>query len=290
MRQIVVLSGKGGTGKTSVTAALAHLASRSDGAVMVDADVDAANLGLTLRPTILERHEFSGGMVATVDDDACVRCGECVEACRFGGMTGPGVIHELDCEGCAACVQRCPAKGLVMRPAVTGEWFESDTRFGRLFHARLFPGRENSGKLVTAVRAAGRDHADAEGIDLVLIDGPPGIGCPVIAASTGVDLALIVTEPTISGAADLERALGTVTHFGIPALVVVNKADLNPAWADRIEGLVGEAGIELAARIPFDPEVTRAMVNLLTVTEAGSGPAAVAIEGLWAELRQGVLT
>ena len=290
MRQVVVLSGKGGTGKTSVTASLAHLAAKEGPVVMVDADVDAANLGITLRPTVIARFEFSGGSVATVDDEACVRCGECVEACRFGGMTGPGVVHVIDCEGCAACVQRCPANGIVMRPAVTGEWFESDTRFGRLFHARLHPGRENSGKLVTAVRAAAKEYAEAAGIDLVLIDGPPGIGCPVIAASTGADLAVLVTEPTVSGAEDLERALGTVTHFGIPALVVVNKADLNPAWAERIEARVREAGIEVAARIPFDAEVTRAMVRLETITEAGPGPAARAVVDLWERLRQLALT
>jgi MinD superfamily P-loop ATPase len=172
-----------------------------------------------------------------------------------------------------------------MRPEVSGEWYESDTRFGRLFHARLHPGRENSGKLVTAVRGAAKEHASREGIGLVLVDGPPGIGCPVLAASTGCDLALLVTEPTVSGAEDLDRALGTVDHFGIPALVVVNKADLSPARADRIEDGCREAGIEVALRIPFDPAVTRAMVRRDAVTEGGPGPAAAALGRLWDLMR-----
>ena len=285
MRQVVVLSGKGGTGKTSVTAALAHLASRERRVVLVDADVDAANLGITARPTVLVRHEFEGGQVAVVDAGICVGGGECVEACRFSAIEAPGVVADLGCEGCAACLHRCPTGAISMRPEVSGEWFESDTRFGRLFHARLHPGRENSGKLVTAVRQAGREYAEREEIELVLVDGPPGIGCPVIAAATGCDLALLVAEPTVSGAEDLDRALGTLNHFGIPALAVVNKADLNPSWTERIERLCREAGIEVAPRIPFDPVVTRAMVRRDAVTEAGPGPAEGALRELWALLR-----
>jgi len=285
VRQVVVLSGKGGTGKTSVTAALAHLASRERRVVLVDADVDAANLGITARPTVRVRHEFVGGQVAVVDPGVCEGKGECVLACRFGAFEAPGVVADLGCEGCAACLHRCPTGAISMRPEVSGEWFESDTRFGRLFHARLHPGRENSGKLVTAVRQAGREYAEREEIELVLVDGPPGIGCPVIAAATGCDLALLVAEPTVSGAEDLDRALGTLNHFGIPALAVVNKADLNPSWTERIERLCREAGIDVAPRIPFDPVVTRAMVRRDAVTEAGPGPAQSALGALWARLR-----
>jgi len=285
VKQVVVLSGKGGTGKTSVTVALAHLASGERRVALADADVDAANLGITARPTVLKRHEFQGGQVAVVDAAVCVENGECVEACRFGAIEAPGVVATFGCEGCAACLHRCPAGAISMRPEISGEWFESDTRFGRLFHARLHPGRENSGKLVTAVRAAARDYAEHEGIGLVLVDGPPGIGCPVIAASTGCDLALLVAEPTVSGAEDLDRALGTVNHFGIPAVAVVNKADLNPSWTERIERRCREAGVEVAPRIPFDAAVTRAMVRLDAVTEAGAGPASAALRDLWGMLR-----
>jgi MinD superfamily P-loop ATPase len=203
-------------------------------------------------------------------------------------MVEPGVVDGLACEGCAACLHRCPTGAISLRPVVTGEWFESATRFGRLFHARLHPGRENSGKLVTAVRTAAKEYAEHEGIDLTLVDGPPGIGCPVIAAATGCDLALLVAEPTVSGAEDLDRALGTVEHFGIPALAVVNRADLHPAWADRIEDRCRERGIEVATRIPFDPEVTRAMVRRMAVTEAGPGPAARALEALADRLERAV--
>jgi len=287
VKQLVVLSGKGGTGKTTVTAALAHLASRERDIVLADADVDAANLGIITAPAVRERHVFVGGQIARVDPSLCTACGECVEACRFGAVTMDTVssISETECEGCAACHYRCPEGAITMTPSSTGEWFVSDTRFGPLCHARLFPGRENSGKLVTEIRRAATDLAETEGRAGVLVDGPPGIGCPVIAASTGCDLALLVTEPSVSGAHDLERVLDTVEHFGMPAMACVNKADLSPAWTDRIVSRLAERGVAVAARLPFDRAVTRAMVRRRTITEEMSGPMVSALEELYHEVR-----
>ncbi|MEN8150616.1 MAG: ATP-binding protein [Planctomycetota bacterium] len=284
MRQLIVLSGKGGTGKTSVTAALAHLASGDHEIVLTDADVDAANLGIVTEPAVRSRHVFTGGQVAVVDADLCGACGECVEACRFDAIAMNGDAALVDgtaCEGCAACFHRCPDKAIRMEPEDTGEWFVSDTRFGPLCHARLFPGRENSGKLVTEIRRAAADLAAQEKREWVLVDGPPGMGCPVIAASTGCDLALLVAEPSISGSHDLERVLDTLTHFGIPALACINKADLSLEWADRIEGWLGERDVPVVARLPFDRSVTKAMIAKKAITEVGNGPLVTAMRELY---------
>jgi len=282
MKQLVVLSGKGGTGKTSITAALAHLASRERGIVMADADVDAANLGIVTDPRVRSRQIFKGAQMAVVDAEACTACGECLDACRFGAVTMDEVafVSEAACEGCEACFHRCPDRAIAMKPVDVGEWFVSDTRFGPLCHARLFPGRENSGKLVTEIRRAASELAVEENRDWVLVDGPPGIGCPVIAASTGCDMALLVAEPSVSGAHDLERVLDTVQHFGMPALACVNKADLSPKWTERIVGWLTDRGVTVAARLPFDRSVTDAMVRRLAITEAVSGPMAAAVEQL----------
>jgi len=287
MKQLVVLSGKGGTGKTSITAALAHLASRERRIVLADADVDAANLGIVTDPRIRSRHVFDGAQVAVVSPAMCNACGECLDACRFGAVTVDDVafIDETACEGCEACFHRCPDRAIEMKPVDVGEWFVSDTRFGPLCHARLFPGRENSGKLVSEIRRAASELAAEEERDWVFVDGPPGIGCPVIAASTGCDLALLVAEPSVSGAHDLERILSTVKHFGIPALACVNKADLSPDRTERIEAWLTEQGVTVAARLPFDRSVTSAMVRRKAITEAVSGPMAAAVEQLYAVVR-----
>ncbi len=238
MKQLVILSGKGGTGKTSVAASLAHLGAQEVSIVMADADVDAANLELVLDPVRREEHEFSGGRRAAIDVERCVACGLCAEACRFDAVVpGAGQPYRIDplaCEGCAACFYVCPAEAVDMVDAASGLWFRSDTRFGPLFHARLFAGQENSGKLVTLVKQQARQLALDTEAALLLVDGPPGIGCPVIASVAGADMALMVVEPTISGVHDLERVLATAGHFGVPAAVMVNKADLNPAQVEHI--------------------------------------------------------
>ena len=290
MKQLVILSGKGGTGKTSVAAALAHLASQEMAIVLADADVDAANLELVLNPTKLEEHVFMGGQVAIIDPDLCQLCGRCYDVCRFEAIL-PGEdtyrVDSLACEGCASCVYQCPEEAIHVEEQQAGLWFRSDTRFGPLFHAHLFAAQENSGKLVTLVKQLGRLLALAEGRELRIVDGPPGIGCPVISANAGADLALLVTEPTVSGVHDLERILGTVNHFRVPALVLINKADVNPAQAAGIEAYCRAQGIGLVGKLPYDNVVTEAMVQGQPVTAyQPEGAMASALRSVWAGVKE----
>jgi MinD superfamily P-loop ATPase len=289
LKQLVILSGKGGTGKTSVAAALAHLASGEVPLVLADADVDAANLELVLAPTRLEEHVFMGGQVAIIDPDKCRLCGRCYEVCRFDAVI-PGEhtyrVDPLACEGCAACVTQCPEAAIRSEEQQAGLWFRSDTRFGPLFHAHLFAAQENSGKLVTLVKQHGRLLALDEGRELLIVDGPPGIGCPVISANAGADLALLVTEPTVSGVHDLERILRTVNHFRVPALVCINKADINPAHTAAIEAYCAAQGIEVVGKLPYDTVVTEAMVEGQPVTAyQPDGPMATALWSAWTRIR-----
>ena len=289
MKQLVILSGKGGTGKTSVAAALAHLASQEIPIVLADADVDAANLELVLSPTQVEAHDFAGGQVAVIDADLCTACGICAEVCRFEAIIpGDDVygVNDIACEGCASCFYQCPAEAIRMEEQTAGRWFCSDTRFGPLFHAHLFAGQENSGKLVTLVKQQARLRALDTEANLLIVDGPPGIGCPVIAASAGADVALLVAEPTVSGIHDLERIVGTTNHFGVPALVCVNKADLNRARADDIAAFCAVQGIELVGRVPFDQVVTEAMVQGQPVTAYSDGPVTAELKAMWMRLSE----
>ena len=288
MRQIVILSGKGGTGKTTVTAALAHLASRELRTVLVDADVDAANLELVLDPLQREEQDFVAGKLALIDPARCTACGRCAEVCRFEAILTNDALYEVDglaCEGCAACYYQCPAEAVRMEEQHAGRWFRSDTRFGPLFHAHLFAGRENSGKLVTLVKQRARLLALDLGADLLLVDGPPGIGCPVIAACAGADLALHVAEPTVSGVHDLERIMATTDHFGVPSLVVVNKADLNVARTEEIAAFCLERGVDLVGTIPYDDVVTEAMVHGRPATDYKDGALKAAFVELWQRIR-----
>jgi MinD superfamily P-loop ATPase len=289
VKQLVILSGKGGTGKTSVAAALAHLAQGEMSLVLADADVDAANLELVLEPLRREEHDFQGGLLAVVDPEACVACGRCAEVCRFEAVI-PGAdayrIDPLACEGCASCVYQCPEDAIQVHEQQAGLWFWSDTAFGPLYHAHLFAAQENSGKLVTLVKQHGRLRALDEGRELLLVDGPPGIGCPVIAANAGADLALLVVEPTVSGVHDLERALRTVSHFRVPALVCINKADLNPGQVAAIEAFCAAEGIEIVGRLPYDTVVTQAMVHGQPVTAfEPEGAVAAAVRAMWARIQ-----
>lgn len=300
MKQVVILSGKGGTGKTSLTAAFAHLATtrhRFDGAsakpirlVLVDADVDASNLELVLQPKQLEAHDFTGSELAVVDPDLCSGCGICVTTCRFDAISIPSateVMHaKVDafaCEGCAACIYVCPQQAIQMQPQVAGQWFRSETPYGPLFHAALRPGAENSGKLVTLVKQMARLLALDEQYPLVLVDGPPGIGCPVISATAGADWVVIVTEPSVAGLHDLERAWGVAHHFGISTAVAVNKADIYPKGTHQIERFCGEKGIPLLGTIPFDLAVSRAMADGRPVTTVDC-PASQAISATWEQM------
>jgi MinD superfamily P-loop ATPase len=290
MKQLVILSGKGGTGKTSVAAALAHLASAEMPIVLADADVDAANLGLVLDPNKLEEHKFLGGQVAMIDPDLCQLCGRCFEVCRFEAIVPGDDTYRVDplaCEGCASCVYQCPEEAIHAEEQQAGLWFRSETRFGPLFHAHLFAAQENSGKLVTLVKQHGRLLALDEGRELLIVDGPPGIGCPVISANAGADLALLVTEPTVSGVHDLERILGTVNHFRVPALVLINKADVNPAQTAGIEAFCRAHDIELVGKLPYDTVVTEAMVQGQPVTlYQPEGAMTSALHGVWSRVRK----
>jgi MinD superfamily P-loop ATPase len=292
VKQLVVLSGKGGTGKTSVTAVLAHLASVGDGGlklVLADADVDAANLELILSPHVQEEGDFRGGQVAVIDQDICAGCGDCVRVCRFDAVlesAGAYTVDPIACDGCAACVYQCPEAAIQMREQLVGKWYRSESRFGPLSHADLFPGQENSGKLVTLVKQHARLQGLDENRDLVLVDGPPGIGCPVISATSGADFALVVAEPTVSGVHDMHRALQTARYFGVPALVCVNKADLFPESTLEIENYCREQGIEYLGQIPYDRAVTDSMVQGYPVTAyQPDSPASQAIHRIWAKLK-----
>lgn len=297
MNQLVILSGKGGTGKTSVAAALAHLGSQELGMVLADADVDAANLELVLDPTLMEEHDFWAGKRAVIDPELCTACGICEAVCRFDAIIPPGEsgssavyqVEGLSCEGCAACFYQCPEEAIRMEEQLAGRWFRSDSRFGPLFHAHLFAGQENSGKLVTLVKKKGGELASELGAEMLLIDGPPGIGCPVISAVTGVDMALLVAEPTVAGAHDLERVLATVEHFGVPALAVINKADLNVRRSDDVEAFCEHRGVELMGRIPYDTSVTEAMVQGRPVTAYNDGIVSQALRQVWARIKSRLL-
>lgn len=294
MRELVVISGKGGTGKTSVVASFAALAWRP---VLADCDVDAADLHLVLTPTVRERHEFRSGREAVIRQADCVGCGVCLGHCRFDAVRRSAdrsgewtfAIDPFACEGCGVCVKFCPVEAIDFPERACGEWYVSETRFGPMVHARLRPAAENSGKLVTVVRRRAREIAEAQGRDLVLVDGPPGIGCPVIATVTGASLVLAVTEPTLSGEHDLERVLGLARHFGIRAAVCVNKWDINPEIAEGIERKAAGAGAVAVGRIPYDRAVTDAQVNGKTVLEHDGGPAAQGLRRVWNETCQMIL-
>jgi MinD superfamily P-loop ATPase len=294
MKQLVILSGKGGTGKTSLTAAFAHLASQSrlaDRIVLADADVDAANLELVLQPHLLEQEDFRGGQIAVIDQDICTSCGDCEAVCRFDAilpLSGRGAgsegyrVDPVACDGCAACVYLCPTESISMHEQVAGKFCVSDTRYGPLYHANLYPGRENSGKLVTLVKQRARLRALDDNRQLVLVDGPPGIGCPVISAASGADLALIVAEPTVAGVHDMKRILQTTEHFRLPALVCINKSDIYPLGSKLIEAYCWDNAFEIAGKIPFDEAVTEAMVHGEPVTAyRPDAPASRAIVEVW---------
>jgi MinD superfamily P-loop ATPase len=277
MREIVVLSGKGGTGKTSIVGSLAALA-RSK--VLADCDVDAADLHLLLKPAVRQENEFWSGQVACIDEEKCTQCGLCPELCRFDAIKDYKV-DPIACEGCGFCVHVCPEDAITMKENMSGYWFISDTKYGPLVHARLGIAQENSGKLVAQVRQQAMRIAQEQNLEYIISDGPPGIGCPVISSLSGASLALMVAEPTLSGIHDLERVLGVSGHFGVPAMVAINKYDLNEENSRRIEDYCKDQGIKLAARIPFDNAVTEAIVRGLPVVEYSKGKVSREIAGLW---------
>ncbi len=282
MKELVVISGKGGTGKTSVVASFAALAKRP---VLADCDVDAADLHLVLGPTVKHEEDFSGGKQARILPEKCTGCGTCVELCRFDAIrkssTGDYQVDPVACEGCGVCAWFCPEKAIEFESVVNGRWFVSDTRFGPMVHARLGVAEENSGKLVTLVRNQAKQIAEDGNHPYLIADGAPGIGCPVIASITGADLVLVVTEPTVAGVHDLERVADLTKHFGTRTAVCVNKFDLNPEMTEEIMRRASSRGLEPAGRIRYDKAVTAAQVERKSVVEHTDGPVAGDIRDVW---------
>ena len=264
MKELVVISGKGGTGKTSLMAAFASLAKNK---ALCDADVDAADLHLLTDPEIKERHDFQGGNTAVINPDKCTECGLCRDLCRFDAVSEAFKVDPIECEGCGVCVDFCPERAIDFPVNTCGEWFISNTRFGPMVHARLGIAEENSGKLVTVVRHEAKKLAEKNKLELLLTDGPPGIGCPVIASIGGATALLIVAEPTVSGLHDMERVAQLAAHFKVPGMVCVNKFDLNPEQTQAIEKLAEEKKLTVVGRIPFDPVFTKSMVQGKTIFE-----------------------
>ena len=264
MKELVILSGKGGTGKTSLTAAFASL---SENKILCDADVDAADLHLLMNPDIIQQTDFKGGGIAVINKDKCTQCGTCIELCRFDAINDDFEVNEIQCEGCGVCVDLCPEKAIDFPIKTCGQWYISETRFGPMVHARLGIAEENSGKLVTLVRQEAKKIAETKGFDLIITDGPPGIGCPVIASLGGASAIVIIAEPTVSGLHDMERVAELAQHFKVPCMVCINKADLNPEKADAIEKLAEEKNTAVLGRIPFDPAFTQAMIQAENLIE-----------------------
>jgi MinD superfamily P-loop ATPase len=282
MKELIVISGKGGTGKTSVIAAFASLA---ESKVFCDADVDAADLHLILHPQVRLRADFKSGHTADIDENKCTECGQCLDLCKFGAISDDFKVNPVDCEGCGVCVYFCPEKAIDFPENTCGEWFISDTRFGPMVHARLGIAEENSGKLVTLVRQESKKLADEKNINLILTDGPPGVGCPVIASIGGASAVLVVAEPTLSGIHDMERVIQLAKHFKVPAMVCVNKFDLNRDLTRDIEAFAEGEGLSSLGRIPFDPIFIEAMVQGLTVFEYNTGSkAGAAVRQIWQNL------
>jgi MinD superfamily P-loop ATPase len=281
MKELVVISGKGGTGKTSLMAAFASL---TENKVLCDADVDAADLHLIMKPEVREHHGFQGGNVAIINQDRCTACGVCRELCRWGAINDNFEVDPIECEGCGVCVYFCPEEAIDFPVKTCGEWYISDTRFGPLVHARLGIAEENSGKLVTLVRQEAKKLSEERGHDIILTDGPPGIGCPVIASMGGAGAVLIVAEPTVSGEHDMERVAQLAAHFRIQTMVCVNKFDLNREKTRDIEAYAKGKDLIFLGQIPFDPVMTRAMVQGQTLFEYNrNSEAGRAVKLIWSK-------
>jgi MinD superfamily P-loop ATPase len=284
MYELVVLSGKGGTGKTSLVGALAALGRRL---VLCDADVDAADLHLLLAPDILARHDFYAGHRAVIREDSCLQCGECLAWCRFRAISADFQINPLLCEGCGVCWTLCPAKAIDFPENLCGQWFSSETRFGPLVHARLGVAAENSGKLVALIRQQARQLAAVQGLDWIITDGPPGIGCPVIASLGDASAVLIITEPSVSGEHDLERIAALVDHFRLPSFVLVNKADLHWPMARAIRKFCDVKGYRFMGYLPYTRAFIQAQVEGKTILEYDSNnQIKQVLVGLWEKLCQ----
>ncbi|MBK1693829.1 (4Fe-4S)-binding protein [Chromatium weissei] len=281
MKELTIISGKGGTGKTTVSAAFAALARNK---IITDCDVDAANLHLLLNPQLRQREAFTAMRTPEIDSERCNHCGECETWCRFDAIhhSASGyVIDALACEHCELCARVCPVAAIHLKDTVSGEWFISDTAHGTLVHARLGIGEDNSGKLVTLVRREAQRLAIEEGASLIINDGPPGIGCPVTAAITGVNQVLAVTEPTLSGIHDLQRVADLCAHFRIPLMVCINKYDINFDNTTQLHEWCAKHQVTVVGQIPFDQAVNRALVAQRSVIDIDCGAVTIAMRQLW---------
>jgi MinD superfamily P-loop ATPase len=285
--ELVIISGKGGPGKTSITASFGHLARDN---VMADCDVDAADLHILADPDTTHEEDFLGGVLARIDPEQCTECGACYDACRFDAISKEFVVDPIGCEGCAVCFHVCPADAVVLEEPINGRWFISDTRFGPMVHAALLPGAENSGKLVALVRNQAKVLARKKDKSLIIVDGAPGVGCPVISSVTGADHVLIVTEPTLSGMHDMDRAIELVKGFNVPMSVIINKHDINSEVTSQIESFVANSGVAPIGKIPFDPAIVEAMVQKRCVSENGETPAGRSIQEIWLNIERCVLS
>jgi len=283
LKQLTVLSGKGGTGKTTITASLAILANNP---VIADCDVDAPDLHMLLHPEIIETQEFKGSKLAEIDQNKCIECGLCQKACRFEAITD-FKIDAMRCEGCGTCLTVCPESAIYLKERVSGQAFISKTKYGMMSHALLFPGEANSGKLVTLVRHNARQIAEKEKSSLILIDGPPGLGCPVIASVSGIDVGVIVTEPTVSGIHDMKRVLKLLNYFNVLSLICINKHDINKENTQKIEKFCEKQKIGVVGKISFDPIVTEAMVSEKPVVNySPENVVSREIKELWESIRR----
>jgi MinD superfamily P-loop ATPase len=284
MKEIVIISGKGGTGKTVIAASFAVLAKEK---VMADCDVDASNLYLLLHPEIKEKNDFYAGIIPSIDLEKCTNCGRCQEVCRFDAIEtikGQTVIDFISCEGCGLCALVCPVQAIQMKENLCGEWYISKTKYGPLVHARLGIAEENSGKLVTLVRQNARAIAKKNNFELLIVDGPPGIGCPLIATLSGANLAVVVTEPTLSGIHDLERVVKVAQHFGVKTVVIINKYDINLENSVKLEEWCRKDNIPVIGKIHFDNIITEALVKGVPVVEYSDNKAAKEIKDIWQKL------
>jgi MinD superfamily P-loop ATPase len=284
MKEIVILSGKGGTGKTSICASFAVLA---DNAVIVDCDVDAADLHLILKPNVIEEHEFIGGQLATIDHDKCLACAICEKLCRYDSIlldNGKYRIDELACEGCGVCAHFCPADAICMSDSINGHWFVSETRAGTMVHAKLGIAAENSGKLVALIKNKAKEIAKESSAQFVIVDGPPGIGCSVISSLSGADQVVVVAEPSVSGIHDLERVMKLAGHFKVPVSIIINKYDINEEKTNEIDGMALAYRIPVLARIPYDPIFTEAQIAEMSVVEFSESTAAEEIRKAWMQI------
>ena len=285
MKELTIISGKGGTGKTSLTSAFAGLAENK---IMVDADVDAADMDLILTPTVRYEEEFKGGHYAVIRQDLCTQCGQCLERCQFGAISQDFVIDKIDCEGCGVCVYFCPADAIEFPRRTCGKWYISDTRFGCMIHAKLGIAEENSGLLVSLLRRKAKEMGEEQGMDKIIVDGPPGIGCPVIASVTNSNGVLVITEPTLSGIHDMQRVRELAQFLNVPAMLCINKCDLNPDMAKKMEEYAKTNDMRYVGAIPYDRDMTKAMVEQKTLLEYSDGKAAQAIKDIWDKVSETV--